>query len=418
MRTQIDNLTQQVQTLTDGLNANQRELQQANAQSQARVDQFQQSSQSSEQQLQELIAKRDELVREKDAIIAKWTDDFRTLQAEHETLRAELEQVRKDKDARIALLEQQLDVLNYQVAERVREALRSANVPADLVSYIFGEVELVLRERFEQPDGEIVSVDNTSRTVWINIGSQDGLRPQVSFSVYTRDNRGLGRSDRDIKAKVEVTRIKEGHLAEARIIEEDLFRPIAAGDPIYSPLWSAGRTEYFAFVGRPDLDEDGNSDWDLLDEILRNAGARKELYIDDEGVRQPANGRLTARTKFLVVGDIDDPIDFSGQVEKMEIARKILDEQKALIDDAKVYGVQVVRLNDFLAYIGYKAQHRLWRPGEERPFGLKSGAHSASVDETAADRTSAGQVSELFRRNRAGRQQSSEGTTSGLYRGN
>jgi hypothetical protein len=304
------------------------------------------------------------------------------------------------------------------IAERVREALRSANVPSDLIDYIFGEVELVLRERFEQPDGEIVSVDNTSRTVWINIGSLDGLRPQVSFSVYTRDNRGLGRGDRDIKAKVEVTRIKEGHLAEARIIEEDLFRPIAAGDPIYSPLWSSGRIEYFAFVGRPDLDQDGNSDWDLVDEILRNAGARKELYVTDEGLREPPNGKLTARTKFLVVGDIDDPVDFSGQGEKMDIARKILDEQKALIDDAKVYGVQVVRLNDFLAYIGYKAQHRLWRPGEERPFTLKSGAHSASVDETAADRTSAGQVSELFRRNRAGRQQSSEGTTSGLYRGN
>ena len=415
-RTTVDNLTAQVQTLTDSLNNNNRELLAANTQSQARVDMHQQSAQSSEQQLQELIAKRDELVREKDRIIAQWTDDFRTLQAEHATLKDELDRVRKEKDARIALLETQLDILNYQVAERVREALRSANVPSDLVNYIFGEVELVLRERFEQPDGEIVSVDNTARTVWINIGTLDGLRPQVSFSVYTRDNRGLGRSDRDIKAKIEVTRIKEGHLAEARIIEEDLFRPISPGDPIYSPLWSAGRTEYFAFVGRPDLDEDGESDWNLMNEILRNAGARMELYVTDDGLREPPNGKLTARTKFLVIGDIDDPIDFSGQKEKMDIAQKILDEQKALTDDAKVFGVQVVRLNDFLAYIGYKAQHRLWRPGENRPFTLQQGAHSASVDETYGDRTSSGQVSELFRRNRAGRQQSSEGTTSGLYR--
>ncbi len=416
MRTEIDNLMAQVQTLTDSLNNNNRELQQQNGASQVRVDQIQQSAQSSEQQLQELIAKRDELVREKDAIIDRWTNDFRALQAEHQTLKDELVRVRKEKDDRIALLEQQLDVLNYQVAERVREALRSANIPADLIDYVFGEVELVLKERFEQPDGEIVSVDNTTRKVWINIGTLDGLRPQISFSVYTRDNRGLGRSDRDIKAKVEVTRIKEGHLAEARIIEEDLFRPIAAGDPIYSPLWSAGRTEFFAFVGRPDLDEDGESDWDLLNEILRNAGARRELYVDDEGIRQPGNGRLTARTKFLVIGDIDDPTEFSGQPEKMAIVEKILAEQKALIDDAKVFGVQTVRLNDFLAYIGYKAQHRLWQPGEDRPFTLQRGAHSASIDEGAGDRTSAGQVSELFRRNRAARQQSSDGTTSGLFR--
>ena len=31
---------------------------------------------------------------------------------------------------------------------------------------------------------------------------------------------------------------------------------------------------------------------------------------------------------------------------------------------------------DFLAYIGYKPKRRLFQPGQERPYNLKSGAHS------------------------------------------
>jgi hypothetical protein len=417
LRSTVDTLTAENQTQRDNLNRANAQLQALLANAQGRVDQHQQSQQSSEQQLQQLIAKRDELLREKDAIITKWQEDFRLVQAEKEQAKDELERVRREKDERIALLETQLDVLNYQVAERVREALRSANVPSDLVNYIFGEVELVLKDRFETADAEIVSVDNTTRTVWLNIGHLDGLRPQVSFSVYTSDNRGFGRGDRDIKAKVEVTRIMDGHLSEARILEEDLFRPIAAGDPVYSPIWSAGRTEYFATVGRLDLDEDGVSDMDLFREIVRNAGGRIGLTVDEEGVRQPANAKINAQTKFLIIGDIDDPSEFSGQPEKQQLIERILAEQKALIDEARLFGVQPVRLNDFLSYIGFRPQSRLWRPGEERPFTLRQGAQSAAVDETFTDRTSSGQVSELFRRNRTGLQQSSDGNTSGLFRG-
>jgi hypothetical protein len=252
--------------------------------------------------------------------------------------------------------------------------------------------------------------------VWIDLGSLDKLRPQVTFSVYTTDHRGIGRGVEDIKAKIEVTRIIDGHLSEARILDEDLFRPIAEGDPIFTPLWAAGRTEYFAIVGRPDLDEDGDSDWDLFREIVENAGAKVDLIVNDEGLREPFDGTLSARTKFLIIGDVDDPSEYSGQPEKQELINQILAEQKALIDEARLYGIRVVRLNDFLEYIGWKPQQRLWQPGENKPFNLGQGSQSASVDEVYQDRTSSGQTSELFRQNRAGVQKEADGTTSGLFR--
>src|SRR5690606_18092435 len=126
----------------------------------------------------------------------------------------------------------------------------------------------------------------------------------------------------------------------------DLFRPIAEGDPIYTPLWAAGRKEYFALVGRPDLDEDGKSDWELWSELIQTNGAAIELVVTDEGERDPADAKLSARTKFLVIGDIDDPAKFSGIPEKQALAEKMLAQRAALIDEARLYGIRVVRLND------------------------------------------------------------------------
>lgn len=391
MRTNYDNLLAENQTLKDSLNQNRGQLVALETGANNRVDQFKTSQESSETQLQTQITKHEQEITEKNGEIEQWKKDYNLVQSEKEQLRDEYERYRRENEASMTKLNDQIDFYKDQLEELTKVS-------------------------FEREDGHIVAVDNTTRTVWIDLGSIDKLRPQVTFSVYTTDHRGIGRGVEDIKAKIEVTRIMDGHLSEARILDEDLFRPIAEGDPIFTPLWSAGRTEYFAIVGRPDLDEDGDSDWDLFREVVENAGAKIDLIVNDEGLREPFDAKLSARTKFLIIGDMDDPADFSGQPEKQTLANNILAEQKALIDEARLYGIRVVRLNDFLEYIGWKPQQRLWQPGENKPFNLSSGSQSASVDESYQDRTSSGTTSELFRQNRAGQQKSSDGTTSGLFR--
>ncbi len=392
MRTALDNLLAENQQLKDSMNQNRDNLVAVESGANIRVDQFKTSQEASEQQLQTQITKHEQEISEKNGEIEQWKRDYNLVQSEKEELRDEYERFRRDSDQRLTKLNDQIDFYKDQLEELTKVS-------------------------FEREDGEIVAVDNTTRTVWINLGNLDNLRTQVTFSVYTKDHRGIGRGVEDIKAKIEVTRILEGHLSEARILDEDLFRPISEGDPIFTPLWSAGRTEYFAIVGRPDLDEDGDSDWDLFHEVVENAGAKVDLIVNDEGLRDPFDATLSARTKFLIIGDMDDPAEFSGQVEKQELASRILAEQKALIDEARLYGIRVVRLNDFLEYIGWKPQQRLWQPGENKKYNLGAGSQSASVDESFQDRTSSGQVSELFRQNRARVQKEADGTTSGLFRG-
>jgi len=392
LRSALDSAMTENQSLKVALNENLAQLTSVETGANNRVGEIQTSQAASEQQLQAGIAAKQQLADEKNAEIESEKKAKNQAQVEKGQALDEYARYKRENEEQIALLDKQIDFYKDQIDELTKQG-------------------------FDREDGQIVSIDNTTRTVWISIGSAEKLHPQVSFSVYTSDHRGIGRGIEDIKAKIEVTRILEPHLAEARILDEDLFRPIAEGDPIYSPLWSAGRKEYFAIVGRPDLDDDGKSDWDLIREIITTSGANIDLIVDDEAQRQPADGKLSARTKFLIVGDIDDPAKFSGIPEKQKLAFDMQKQHDALINEARLYGIRVVRLNDFLDYVGFKPEQRLWKPGENRPFNLQQGTPGKAVDDTYQERNSGGTTSELYRKNRSGIQQESDGTTSELFRG-
>ena len=366
-----------------------------------RADQLQAEQESSEAQLTALVSERDEKLSEKDREIEKWRSQHREEQVAKEQLRDELERVRRDLSNEITELENVVDFLRDQV----------------------NKLENV---SFEIPDGHIVRVDNTTGSVWIDLGSYHNLRPQVSFSVYVKAHHGVGRGVEDMKAKIEVVQIRDSQLAEARILEEDIERPIQEGDPIYSPIWTAGVEEKFSFVGILDLNGDGESDRELLHDIIKNAGAGIEIMVNDEGKRVDEAGniltedsKLTVDTKFLVVGRIPNPLDFAGFDEKQKHALDVQEQHQLLEKEARRQGIRTVNFGDFLNYIGYKAQQRLYVAGEKRPFTLKYGARSASTDEAlGANRLSTGQTSRLFNKSRKSGQDQSTGTTSGLFRNN
>src|SRR5688500_2558590 len=98
-------------------------------------------------------------------------------------------------------------------------------------------------------------------------------------------------------------------MAEARILYDDPARPISPGDPIYTPLWSAGRTEKFAFVGMIDIDNDDSNlgDRERLHELLEANGAEISSEVNDVGER--LGGPINEQTRFLVLGAIPDPSD-------------------------------------------------------------------------------------------------------------
>ncbi|MBW3542172.1 MAG: hypothetical protein KY476_18030, partial [Planctomycetes bacterium] len=251
---------------------------------------------------------------------------------------------------------------------------------------------------FEVPDGKIVRVDRTTGLVWIDLGEADHLPTRTTFSVYTKDHQGVGRGPEDIKGAIEVTRVFDSHQAEARVLESDIYRPIAPGDPIYSPLWEAGRPQNFAVVGLVDIDGDGQSDRDLFHQIVKSAGGQLVIEVDDQGQRNPSKDevRIDDTVKWLIIGKIPDASTITNKVEQ-QAALDIGKHHSALREEAREQGVRDVTLADFLNYMGYKPRRRVWRPGDDVPFTLKAGARSTSTSETiGGSRTGSGQTSKVY----------------------
>ncbi len=267
---------------------------------------------------------------------------------------------------------------------------------------------------FEKADGVIHWVDNVKKRVWINVGESDRLPKRTNFSVYTKTHRGVGRDEEDIKGAIEVTRLIGPHLAEARILQEDKRRPMMKGDPIYTPLWSPGHAETFALVGLIDIDGDRRSDRELLHDIIKTTGSTITTEVDDKGklLGEP----ISVQTKFLVVGEIPDPV-IGGIPSEKKIALDIGAAFKDLRNQARKQGIRRVKLSEFLKYIGYRPQRRLWRPGDQAKFTLKAGAHSTAVNETVGDRSSSGQVSRAYTPRKNLKQESSTGQTSKAFGG-
>lgn len=234
------------------------------------------------------------------------------------------------------------------------------------------QVGQLTNETFEVADGEVREVSHSSKAVWINLGSKDSLRPQVTFSVYGHEANDVARQA--AKAKIEVTRVLGPSLAEARIVEDDPKNPITPGDLIYTPLWHPGRAERFALAGFMDLDGDDLSDRQMIHDLVAAAGGIIDSELSDDG---KITGQMSIQTRYLVVGS-----------EKEGINQGLSDMKT----EARTLGVETITIEKFLDHVGWKDPKRVWK------FGANEG-HKMQPDRIdGGTRVSNGNVTELYRR--------------------
>ncbi len=221
---------------------------------------------------------------------------------------------------------------------------------------------------FEKPLGMIRDINTDANTVTINLGSADRLQKRQTFSVYTKANSGVARGAEDIKGSIEVTHILGAHLATALITSETIpSDPISPADPIYTPTWSPGRFEKFAIVGKFDFDGDGKHDEATLRELIQTNGAMIGAEVDQKGVRN--NRKIDHETKFLVVGEIPDPTEIVEPEERRAV-EEVKKHHEKMKQEADEQGITVVRKNDFLSWMGYRPQFKLFKAGDPRPNNL------------------------------------------------
>ena len=203
-------------------------------------------------------------------------------------------------------------------------------------------------ESFEIADGRISWV-NQNGTVWINLGTADSLRRQVTFSVFDSDLHDASKSKK--KGSIEVTRLLGEHMAEAHITMDDAKNPILTGDNIYSQIWHRGKKLHFALTGVIDINGDGQSDLQLARELIELNGGIVDAYLDDDGKVQ---GEITANTRYLISGD---PPEDAHKVALQKGANDMYKTGSSL-------GVETITIAEFLAQMGYKPQDRTVQLGK------------------------------------------------------
>jgi len=325
------------------------------------------------------------------------SEELKKKQDDIESQRAALAQLQQE----YSEFKDSSEKLEKQQSQRI-ERLQAFNAK------LTAELEQKTRVSYEVEDGHIVWFDPIQKRVWINLGEVDGLRPRTTFSVYKKDHTGVGRGARqyeigpeDIKGAIEVTRVMGPHQAEARILGDVIYDPIAKGDPIYSPLWSPGRGESISMVGIADLDGDGKSDRDLLHEFVKSSGGTIDNEVDDKGVLfvdgkipEEEMPQLSEKTKFLVKGKIPD-VGSTADPDQREIINRINRLQKEMDQQARERGIRVISLSDFLSFMGYKTQRRLFVPGDT-PYSIKHGARTPSTEESTGSRSPTGNTSAIY----------------------
>jgi len=277
---------------------------------------------------------------------------------------------------------------------------------------------------FDKADGAVKFVDQDSQKCYINIGSLKKIQEGATFSVYTKSNNGVGRRNtEDVKGKIEVVSIMGPNLSEARIVQQDMARPLAAEDPIYSPLFAAGRELRIAVVGNLDFDGNAGSDADEFRRVVERAGAvisvqtsPKGELLDGKG--QPLNDELKSRiseqTRFLVVADTGKDSETLDAGKRADYNK--IEEQRVKMEElALSHGVYVISLSSFLEFIGYTKKVATWTPDEVFPVTLANGAKSSSTSAGLGQRSSSAAISGAFSSRRKARSFST-GQTSKMYK--
>lgn len=248
-----------------------------------------------------------------------------------EAASAEMDKLKKSAAAK----ENQLNTLLTQARDEIDRLRRNNSQLAELRTRLE-------REDFLAPQGEISQVYASGRQVYVDLGSQDGLRAGVRFMVMNPDSMNI--DDAEPKARIEIVEVND-KVSRARVLEDSNFDPIVTGDLVYSPSWEPGRTVEFGLVGKLDVNNDGIDDRNLVKDLIRRAGGEIVAELDPNG---QLTGQIDINTKFLVLGE-----DFSAEASRdsSNPRQAFMSKYEQLLRQADGAGVRQINLDKLMNWL-------------------------------------------------------------------
>jgi hypothetical protein len=333
-----------------------------------REDAYKKSLDAKEAQVAEFRSKYDAATADLDNERTKFQTDRERISREKTRLAGDLQAVRKESKER-------LDKIDAQLTKAEGENKK------------LGDIVVNQGEKIEKitgglmagaANGEVTWVVQRNSTVWINLGRADGLMRQVTFSVYPYDVADMTAKGA-AKGKIEVTEILGDHMAQARITEDEVTRPILPKDKIYTPLWSPGERRHFALAGVMDLYGDGRNELEALKNLITLNGGVVDCYIDNAGKQ---HGDITVNTNCLILGKA--PTDKESDARMVTTFTKVLKD----VDQLRLPKIQ---LADLLQRMGWKNMSPVIR------YGRGANAKDfAPKPEGGVSKKSTGRVTDIF----------------------
>jgi hypothetical protein len=284
-----------------------------------------------DKQVQEFQAAMEKARADMAAERQKFTDDYARINTEKQGIQKQMDELRAAHEEAIATLNTEKSQLQRQIDE----------LEDSIAKLRLGLPEV---DQFAQPaDGRITWVNQRLGTVSVDLGSADGLRPQVTFSVAASGLEDAAEADK--KGAIEITEILGPHAARARITEDEPTDPLQPGDRIYSQVWDRGRQVGFGIAGVIDLDKDGKDDLERFKAIIAASGGVVDAAPDATGKKQ---GEMKVSTRYLVLGE------YPNDARLGELRTSWLELER----EAKALGIETIGLDEFLSLMGWRREAR------------------------------------------------------------
>lgn len=319
---------------------------------------------ATEQQLNELQNRFDDTV-------AVSFEKERTLLAEKEKFKQQVDDIKQDYDQLRELTEQTaeqqvktlIDQLDdekdnrKQMHQQLLKTQAQLKMVEDRMKHTQQQLQAIVpppdtEVAAYKPDGKIILIDNATKIAHLNIGTDDHVYRGLTFSVYEK-NMPIPVGAKG-KAEIEVFSVGKTFSA-ARITRSDIKNPIIVDDIVANLIWDSEKINVFVVAGDFDLDRNGQIDFD--------ATAKIEALIQKWGAKVVDN--VTIDTDFLVLGSTPtvtrrptfeqmevDPM----AMEKYQDSLQRLQRYQEVREQAQNLMIPVFNYERFLYLIGYKEQ--------------------------------------------------------------
>jgi hypothetical protein len=287
--------------------------------------------------------------KEKELVTAmqKLQQDANVATRNYEDLKATMQQ---SSDQQVATITTKLDQADQTLKTAQTELLQTQaklKSAESRVDSLQGQLEGIMPKPDNlssalKPDGKIISVDDSTKTVIINLGKTDHVYRGLTFAVYDK-SLPIPRSGKG-KANIEVFDVQQD-VSVARITESDKRDPVMADDTIANLIWKADAPREFVVAGDFAFGEGAPS----IKELVRKWGANVAENV-------------SITTNYLVLGTaprvpakptVEEMAADPRAKEKYDAAALKLQQYNEILSQAKTLSIPVFDLERFLDFIGY-----------------------------------------------------------------